>query len=315
MMNITTASYRRFCRNFSEVGLVCVPMLYMKRLQAAPKTLELELHGIEQERPLSIQLIGNDVNALKESLLFLDSYEFDIVDINAGCPSKRAIQGNYGGSLLNNLNKLKDLISTATKYSSRPVSLKIRTGVKKELNITTFSRFINDFNLEYLTVHARTVEDRFEESALNLEFVRDLKNHVNIPIVGNGDIFTPTQAKEFFDYTNADALMIGRGSMGNPELFRHINEFLSNGTEIPFENNKAKMKENIEVFENIMNDYLKDLTLTYSNEEFRFVELKRNAIWLTKNIENSKKIREDLSKTKSLTQLKLILEEYFKSNN
>jgi len=106
LLEVTTAPYRRFCRKLNKVGLVCIPMLYSKRIETSPHTIEHLLHKIEEERPISIQLVGSDIQAIKKSLDFLENYNFDVLDINAGCPSKRAIRAQEGGYLLNDLNKL-----------------------------------------------------------------------------------------------------------------------------------------------------------------------------------------------------------------
>ncbi len=104
-------------------------MIYTKKIESDPKYIENELLKIEEERPISIQLIGSDIEALRKSLDYLESYNFDVIDINAGCPSRRAIKAKEGGYLMKNLEQMKILIENALKYSSKPVSLKIRTGL------------------------------------------------------------------------------------------------------------------------------------------------------------------------------------------
>ncbi|MHA1196403.1 MAG: tRNA-dihydrouridine synthase family protein, partial [Promethearchaeota archaeon] len=223
MLKVTTAPYRRFCRRLSgKIGLVFVPMLYTKRIEKCPKSVIKPLYRISEERPIGVQLIGSDPIALKKTIEHLESYEFDVLDINAGCPSRRAVKLQEGGYILNNLNNLAKIINVATKYSSRPVSVKIRIGVNKPLNLQSLSRIINDSGLEFITVHGRTVKEKFDDSKLNLEFIRNLKEEVNIPIIGNGSIDSPQFAEHFLKYTRVDGLMIGRASIGNPEIFKQI---------------------------------------------------------------------------------------------
>lgn len=309
LQNVTTAPYRRFCRHFSPIGLVCVPMMYIKRIQTSPKSVLLELEKIEEERPVSIQIVGKDLGALEEAVLFLESYDFDVLDINAGCPSKRAIHGKYGGYLMKDLEHLDKMVTKAVKLSSKPVSLKIRTGFSKPVDIGQFSNIIDDSGLEFVTVHARTVKDRLDDEKLDLDFVRALKNKVNVPAVGNGDIFTPSDAKTFLNETNADGLMIGRGSIGYPELFSDVIAFLENNEYSPFKNSVNRMKERIMLYRTIVLEFLEGLKLPYSPEEYLFTELKRNAIWLTKDIPNSTILRKNLSKTRRLSQLESLIEE------
>jgi len=308
MLNVSTPPYRRFCRKFQKIGLVSVPMQYTKKIEKDPKSLERELIKIEEERPISIQLIGSDLKALKESINHLESYNFDIIDINAGCPSQRSIKAKEGGYLMKNLEQLKILIENTVKYSSKPVSLKIRTGFEKPIKVEEMAKIINNSGIDFLTIHARTVKSKFYDGAIDLETVKILKEKSLIPIIGNGDIKDGLSAKHFIDYTNVDALMIGRESMGNPEIFDQIHEYLTHGKEIPFKNSMEKMKKLIHIFEKGINEYLNGFSHPQGNEGIKFIELKRNAIWLTKNIENSTKLRINLSKTKNINQLKSILE-------
>ena len=308
MQNVTTGPYRRFCRRFHKIGLVCVPMLYTKGIASSPKSIEHELVKIEKENPISVQLLGSDPDALKKSIEYLESYKFDVLDINAGCPSKRAIKAKQGGYLLDDFKKLKVLLEIAVKFSSRPVSLKTRTGFKKNFDLVTFKDIVNDSGIEFLTVHARTVKDGSNDSAIDLNFIKKLKESISIPLVGNGDINNPKFAKYFMDYTNVDAIMIGRGTLGNPEIFYQIHEYLTKGRRIPFINNKILMRERVELYESLLDDFLDGTTLKYPLEEYKFIELKRNSIWLTKNIENSTELRRKISDTRNLKQLKVVLE-------
>lgn len=307
MLNITTAPYRRFCRYFYNIGLVYVPMLYTKRIEKNPESIEKDLFKIEEERPISVQLIGSDPEALKKTIDYLESYKFDVLDLNAGCPSKRAIRAKEGGYLMNDLENLKILIQTAVKYSARPISLKIRTGYEKPFNIKEMAKLISDFGIDFLIIHARTVRSNFSEETLDLETVKKLKESITIPLVGNGDIISSRSAKHFVDYTKVDALMIGRESMGNPEIFNQLHEFFTKGKEIPFERNFDIIKEYIKIYEEIIDEFLDGISHPLGNEEIKFIELKRNAIWLTKNIKNSKIIRNQLNKAKNIQHIKKIL--------
>ena len=308
MLNVTTSPFRRFCRYFFNIGLVYVPMLYTKKIENRPKSIEKDLYKIEQENPIGIQLIGSDPEALKKSIDYLESYKFDIIDLNAGCPSKRAIKAKEGGYLMKNLNTLKLLVKVAVKYSAKPVSLKIRTGFENPVNIKEMAKIVNDSGIDFVIIHARTVKSNFQEEALDLDTVKKLKEKLTIPLVGNGDIINHLSAKHFIDYTNVDALMIGRESIGNPEIFNQIHEYFTKGKEIPFKKDFDLFRKYIKIYEDFIDEYLNGISNPISNEEIKFKELKRNAIWLTKNIRNSPSVRRDLSKAKNILQLKTIIE-------
>ena len=226
LLNVTTAPYRIFNRNFYDIGLVCVPMFYVKRIANSPESIQNELEKIEKESPVSVQLIGNDLEAFKTSISHMESYKFDVLDINAGCPSKRAINSKRGGYLLKDLEKLKKILNIATKCSSKVISLKTRVGFSNSKNIKEIGKMVNDCEIDFLSIHARTVKNRFDDTKLELDAVKQLKEVVKIPLIGNGDIHDPISAKQFLDYTKVDALMVGRGSIGNPMIFSQIHDYL-----------------------------------------------------------------------------------------
>ncbi|MFX1595504.1 MAG: tRNA dihydrouridine synthase [Promethearchaeota archaeon] len=310
MLNITTGPYRRFCRKFQKVGLVSVPMLYTKKIEKNPEFIEKDLFKIEEERPISVQLIGSDSEALKKTIDYLESYNFDVLDFNAGCPSKRAIKAQEGGYLMKDLEKLKLLINIAIKYSSKPVSLKIRTGYEKPFNVEEMATMINDSGIEFLIIHARTVKDNFKEGTLDLDTVKRLKEDLTIPLVGNGDIISPKSAKYFIDYTKADALMIGRESMGNPEIFSQLHQYFTGCKEIFIKKDFDLFKKYFKTYEEIIDNFLNGIPHPIGNGEIKFIELKRNAIWLTKNIKNSRNIRFELSRANNLAQISKIIKKY-----
>jgi len=307
MQNVTTSPYRRFCRKFQKIGLVSVPMLYTKRIEKNPETIVDDLCKIEEERPISVQLISSDPRSLKKSIDYLESYKFDVLDINAGCPSKRAIKAKEGGYLLKDLERLENLVKIAVKNSSKPVSLKIRIGFENSNNIKELAEIANNSGIDFLTVHARTVKSFFESNPLNLDVVKKLKENLIIPLVGNGNISSPIAAKNFIDYTNVDALMIGRESMGNPQIFNQIHEYFTKGKEILFRNDKEKMLQNIEIYKRCLDEFLNGIILPRNINEYKFMELKRNSIWLAKSIKNSVIIKRQISNTKNLEQLELVL--------
>lgn len=315
LQNVTTAPFRRFCRTYSEIGLVCVPMLYAKRLMKSPESVEHELAKIEEERPISVQLIGGEKDALVKAIEFLESYNFDVLDLNAGCPSRRAINGKEGGYLLSDITLLRELILTAVKHSSRPVSLKMRSGFNETLEVKDLCDMINDSGLEFITIHARTIKERFDDSKINLDFIQKMKNNTEVPIIGNGDIIDGTSAKRFLISTDVDGLMVGRGSIGNPKIFKHIDEFLAKGQAVNFNNTKEIMQDYLEVYENVLDEFLNDTELPYMHVDYKFTELKRNAIWFTKTIDNSAKIRYELSRIKNLEEFRARLLKYFEKGD
>lgn len=313
MQNVSTAPYRRFFRKLNSIGLVCVPMIYTKRVEKSPKSILIDLYKIEEERPISIQLIGGDVISLKHSIDFLSSYNYDFLDINAGCPSKRAIKAQEGGFLLKDLKKLKGILKTAVKYSSKPVSIKIRSGYNTSESLLDIAKIIDASGVGFITIHSRTVKDRYNDSKFDIESLKSLKENTTIPVIGNGDINTPYRAKEIIDCTKVDGLMIGRATMGNPKIFTQIANFLEYCTKVPIEKSLKALQDFLVLYEEIIDEM--DYSEIYSNreeiEQLKFTELQRNAIWLTKYISNSRVMRIKLSKSRSLTNLRETLQSFF----
>jgi len=314
MQNVTTAPFRRFLRKFQEIGLVSVPMLYTKRIASNSNSIAHELSKIEDEKPISVQIIGRDLDALRKSIDYLESFDFDVLDINAGCPSRRAINAREGGYLMKDLKRLEEILQVAVKNSSKPVSLKTRTGFNKPMDFGDLYKILNNSGITFLTVHARTVKSKFLSNSLDLKTLRKLKDLLTIPIVGNGDITSVLSAKNFIEQTDVDALMIGRETMGNPKIFQQIHECLLHKKIIPILHNLDLVEYYINIYEEIIDDFLTNLSLPNGNEKFKFNELRRNSIWLTNNVRDSTKIRTQLSKTKNLKQLKSKLRETFSSS-
>jgi tRNA-dihydrouridine synthase B len=282
-------------------------MIYTKNIVKTPKSVEPHLYKIEKERPISIQLIGPDTESLKKSIDFLESYEYDILDINAGCPSRRAINGKEGGYLMKDFKQLDLLVQAAVKHSSKPISLKVRTGFGGPMIVEDFINIVNNSGLSFITIHARTVKNNYDKDSLDLDTVKEVKQKCSIPVVGNGDITDLHSARQCVNYTKVDALMIGRESMGNPEIFNQIHSYLRSNKELFIKNNLSLLKARVDRYEKVIENYLKDISHPYGNQEFKFAELKRNSIWLTKGIENSTDFRIQLSRTKTLQELKLVL--------
>jgi tRNA-dihydrouridine synthase B len=235
--------------------------------------------------------------------------------LNAGCPSKRALHSKEGGYLMKDFGTLNTLIKTAVKFSSRPVSIKIRSGYLDHFKIHKFASILNDSNVQFVVIHGRAVKERYKDSKVDYEFIKKLKSALTIPLIGNGDIFSPEDAKFFLEKTGVDGLMIGRGCIGFPEIFSQIYNHLSNVENEPFQNNFVRMQRNLDIYEEIIDKFLDNgKNLGYPEEAFKFAELYRNSIWLSKGIRNSTEIRRSLSKTKSLEELSKELEKIFNKN-
>jgi len=265
-----------------------------KQLKDHMKTITEFIEYSDQERPLSIQLFGSDLLALEQAAKIVEPY-FDIIDYNMGCPAPHITQQMAGGALLQQSNLTEQIFKTLVNAVKKPVTLKIRSGV------TDASRFLfrdiaeiaEDEGIQMITFHPRTVHQGYSGNA-DWKLIKELKEISNIPIVGNGDITTPEDAKKMIDETNCDYVMIGRGAMGNPFLFEQINDYLKNNTYQEYS------------FKDRLDSFFEYLHLT-TKYKIKFANLKGQAMRFTKGMKGGSKIRSKITLATNIEDLEKIM--------
>ena len=271
-----------------------------KQLTDHMETIQKFIEFSDQERPLSIQLFGSDLLALEKAAKIVEPY-FDIIDYNMGCPAPHITSQMAGGALLQQSNFTEQIFKTLVNAVKKPVTLKIRSGV------TDASRFLfreiaeiaEDEGIEMITFHPRTVNQGYSGNA-DWNLIKELKEISTIPIVGNGDITTPEDAKKMIDETNCDYVMIGRGAMGNPFLFEQINDYLKTNTY-----HEYSFKDRLDSFF----DYL-HLTEKY---KIKFANLKGQAMRFTKGMTGGSKIRSKITFATNIDELEKIMKNAYLS--
>ena len=265
-------------------------------LKENQKTIQNFIEFSEKERPLSVQLFGSDLLVLEKAAKIVEPF-FDIIDYNMGCPAPHITQQMAGGALLQETNLTKQIFTTLKNAVKKPVTLKIRSGVTSASRhlFKVIAQIAEDEGVEMITLHPRTVSQGYSGKA-DWSLIKELKEISNIPIVGNGDIRTPEDAKDMIDETGCDYVMIGRGAMGNPFLFEQINDYLKTGSY-----NEYSFKDRLECFF----DYL-DLT---NNYKIKFANIKGQAMRFTKGMTGGTKLRSKITVSKNLTELKKIMHE------
>lgn len=267
-----------------------------QQLKENQQTIQEFIEYSEQERPISVQLFGSNLVALEQAVKIVEPY-FDIIDYNMGCPAPHITQQMAGGALLQEVNLTQQIFSTLVNATKKPVTLKIRSGV------TDASRFLfreiaeiaEDGGIQMITFHPRTVSQGYSGKA-DWNLIKELKEISNLPIVGNGDILTPIDAKAMMEETGCDFVMIGRGAMGNPFIFEQINDYLNTNS---FQ--EYTFKDKLDSFF----DYL-DLTNQY---KIKFSNIKSQAIRFTKGVKGSSKLRSKITFSKNIDELKKIMNE------
>ncbi|QDI89158.1 tRNA dihydrouridine synthase DusB [Candidatus Nitrosopumilus sp. SW] len=269
-----------------------------EQLKENMKTIQEFIEFSEQERPISVQLFGSDLYALEKAATIVEPY-FDIIDYNMGCPAPHITQQMAGGALLQEVNLTQEIFKTLVNAVKKPVTLKIRSGVTEasKFLFREIAKIAEDQGIQMITFHPRTVSQGYSGNA-DWRLIKELKEISNIPIVGNGDIATPEDAKMMLDETGCDYVMIGRGAMGNPFLFEQINDYLRTGSYKEY-----SFKDRLDSFF----DYL-CLTNQY---KIKFSNIKSQAMRFTKGLKGGSKLRSKITFSKNLEELEKIMREAY----
>ena len=300
MAGVSDPALRLICKNMGA-GLVVTELTSIHAIIAKEQQLKDQMKNIteflefsEKERPLSVQLFGSDLVALEKAAKIVAPF-FDIIDYNMGCPAPHITKQMAGGALLQNSDLTRQIFRTMVNSTSRPVSLKMRIGVSdsNKLLFKEIAKIAEQEGIKMITLHPRTVSQGYSGHS-DWSMIKKLKEIVEIPVVGNGDITTPEIAKSMIEQTGCDYVMIGRGAMGNPFIFEQINDYLKYGV---YKN--YNFSDRLEIFL----DYVSET----SKYKIKFVNIKEQAIRFTKGTVGGSMLRKRLTATKDIDELKKIL--------
>lgn len=268
------------------------------QLKERMKTIQEFIEYSDDERPLSIQLFGSNLSALEKAAKIVEPY-FDIIDYNMGCPAPHITQQMAGGALLQEVNLTQQIFNTLVNAVKKPVTLKIRSGVTdaSKFLFRDIAEIAEDEGIQMITLHPRTVSQGYSGIA-DWDLIKELKEISSIPIVGNGDIMTPEDAKTMIDHTNCDYVMIGRGAMGNPFLFEQINDYLKTNCYSEY-----SFKDRLDSFF----DYL-HITNQY---KIKFANIKGQAMRFTKGMKGGSKLRSKITFSKNIEELEKIMKDAY----
>ena len=302
MAGISNTAYRQIIKEMGA-GLIFAEMVSDKALvYGSEKTFDL-LKMSDMERPIAQQIFGSDVDSfVKAAKLVEDKMHTDIIDINMGCPvPKVAIKSQAGSALLKNPDKIKEIVSAVVKAVSVPVTVKIRSGWDaNSVNAVEVAKVIEEAGASAITVHGRTRAQGYSGNA-DWNIIKQVKEMVSIPVIGNGDVTSAEKAKEMLDFTGCDAVMIGRGVLGNPWLIKECVSYLDSGIIPP----KPSAREKIEM---LKRHY--QLLVDSTSEKQAILEIRTHALWYIKGMPKSAYIKNEICKTKNSEDLFKILNDY-----
>lgn len=305
MAGFTNLPYRQMAKDFGA-GLVYAEMVSDKALCYKNENTWQMLRISKNEHPVAMQLFGYDLDTMLEAAKIIDKYcDCDIIDINMGCPVPKVLKAGAGSNFMREVEHAYLVTKAIVENVSKPVTCKIRLGWdKNNINCVEFAKLMEKAGVKAIAIHGRTKSQMYEGTA-DWSYIKLIKESVNIPVIGNGDIKTYLDAKRMIDETGCDAVMVARGSLGNPYLFTQINEYLENGLELPdwtIEERIATCKK-----------YALNLVGYYQNELAAMKEMRTHASWFLKGQRNANKYKVRVCQVTSLEELFNILDEYLDS--
>ena len=304
MAGICNSAYRRIIKQMGA-GLIYAEMVNDKAIvHENKKTIDM-LYMTEEERPISQQIFGSDVDSFVASAkMVYEKMKPDIIDINMGCPvPKVAVSAEAGAALLKNPEKIKEIVSAVVKSVPIPVTVKIRSGWdKNSINAKEVAKICEQAGASAICVHGRTRTDRYLGHS-DWNIIKEVKESVNIPVIGNGDIKTVYDAKRMIDETGCDAVMIGRSALGNPWIILDTVNYLTYGI-LPKE---VKKQEKIDMCIKHLN-YL----LEFKPEKVAVLEMRSHIAWYLKGVEGAREIKNELFKAQTKDEIINILNEFSK---
>lgn len=298
MAGVTDLPFRLLCKE-QGAGLLCMEMISAKAILYKNKNTETLLEIEDAERPVSLQLFGADPDIVSQIAHTIEDRPFDILDINMGCPVPKIVNNGEGSALMKNPKLAGQIIEKTVKAVSKPVTVKIRKGFDDEhINAVEMARIAEAAGAAAVAVHGRTREQYYSGKA-DWDIIRQVKEAVSIPVIGNGDLMSPQDIIAMKEQTGCDGFMIARGAQGNPWIFSQILHY--------FETGEMQEKPSVqEMVDMILRQAV--LMVEHKGEYIGIHEIRKHAAWYTSGYPNSSRLRGKINSVETLEQLKELFE-------
>ena len=284
MAGVTDLPFRMIVEKFKP-GMVCTEMVSSKAIYFGDEKTRKLLKTEGEKTPISMQIFGSDPETMGFAAKYVSNLA-DVVDINMGCPAPKVVKNGDGSKLLLDLEKAEKIIKEVVKNSNKPVTLKIRKGWDdKHIIACEIAKIAEKCGISAITVHGRTRE-QYYSGKVDLDIIKQVKNSVNIPVIGNGDVVDEKSAKFMFEYTGVDGIMIGRASMGNPWIFEQIKYFLETGEKL----RKPSKEEKYEIIKEHIDANIKE-----KGEIVGINEMRKHIAAYIKNMPEASKFRNEIN--------------------
>lgn len=302
MAGVTDLPFRLLCKE-QGAGLLCMEMVSAKAIQYNNKNTKALLEIHPEELLVSLQLFGSDPDVISEIAKRIEELPFSILDINMGCPVPKIVKNGEGSALMKNPKLVYEIVRKTARAIQKPVTVKIRKGFDDTcINAVEIAKIIEDAGGKAVAVHGRTREQYYSGKA-DWDIIRQVKEAVSIPVIGNGDVVSGESAIAIQKETGCDGVMIGRGAQGNPWIFSELLEYERTG--------KMPLRPSVEAIKKMMIRHAQ-LQMQYKGEYLGIREMRKHVSWYTSGLPNSAKLRDEINRVESYEELEQLLEERLK---
>ncbi|SFJ69902.1 tRNA-dihydrouridine synthase B [Terrisporobacter petrolearius] len=300
MAGVTDLPFRLICKE-KGCGMLYTEMINAKALCYDDENTKKMLKIEDEERPIAVQIFGSEPEFMGKAAAIMNEYPNEILDINMGCPAPKVIKNGDGSALMRNPKLASEVLSSVVKNSKKPVTLKIRKGWDDDsVNAVEIAKIAEQCGISALAIHGRTRE-QFYSGKADWDIIEQIKQTINIPVIGNGDVFEVEDAVNMLEKTKCDAIMIGRGAQGNPWIFKRINHYMETGEILA----EPTLEERITTAIKHMN-----LAVAEHGEYVAVREMRKHIGWYLKGLKNSAKYRDQINKITDYKEVIAMLEEY-----